>query len=118
MGKAEVCYDAKYPYRVSSMPRFQHSWIYRFLPFASHVEFPYLIELAVIDRKKDDQEGLKVYQCVNFMASMEDIFSRIYNINYHLGRVGISRDMPVTVVAHLVCPVLKWLNYGKSGLDE
>ena len=82
------------------------------------VEFPYLIELAVFDRKKDDQEGLKVYQCVNFMASMEDIFSRIYNINYHLGRVGISRDMPVTVVAHLVCPVLKWLNYGKSGLDE
>jgi len=83
-----------------------------------HVEFPYLIELAVFDRKRDDQEGLKVYQCVNFMASMEDIFSRIYNINYHLGRVGISKDMPVTVVAHLVCPVLKWLNYGKSGLDE
>jgi len=83
-----------------------------------HVEFPYLIELAVFDRKKDDVEGLKVYQCVNFMASMEDIFSRIYNINYHLGRVGINKDMPVTIVAHLVCPVLKWLNYGKSGLDE
>jgi len=83
-----------------------------------HVEFPYLIELAVFDRKRDDQEGLKVYQCVNFMASMEDIFSRIYNINYHLGRVNISKDMPVTVVAHLVCPVLKWLNYGKSGLNE
>lgn len=83
-----------------------------------HVEFPYLIELAIFDRKKEDQEGLKVYQCVNFMASMEDIFSRIYNINYHLGRVGISKDMPVTVLAHLVCPVLKWLNYGKSGLDE
>lgn len=82
-----------------------------------HVEFPYLIELAVFDRKQDG-EGLKLYQCVNFMASMEDIFSRIYNINYHLGRVGIRRDMPVTVVAHLVCPVLKWLNYGKSGLDE
>lgn len=86
-------------------------------PF-DHVEFPYLIELAVFDRKKDDQEGLKVYQCVNFMASMEDIFSRIFNINYRLGRVGITRDMPVTVVAHLICPVLKWLNYGKSGLDE
>ena len=83
-----------------------------------HVEFPYLIELAVFDRKRDDQEGLKVYQCVNFMASMEDIFSRIYNINYHLGRISISKDTPVTVVAHLVCPVLKWLNYGKSGLDE
>lgn len=82
-----------------------------------HVEFPYLVELAVFDRK-DDGEGVKVYQCVNFMASMEDIFSRIYNINYHLGRVGITRESPVTVVAHLVCPVLKWLNYGKSGLDE
>lgn len=82
-----------------------------------HVEFPVLIELAVFDRKQDG-EGLKVYQCVNFMASMEDIFSRIYNINYHLGRVGISKDMPVTVVGHLLCPVLKWLNYGKSGLGE
>jgi hypothetical protein len=84
-----------------------------------HVEFPYLIELAIFDRKNDDKEGLKVYQCVNFMASMEEIFSsRIFDINYRLGRVGISKDMPVTVVAHLVCPVLKWLNYGKSGLDE
>jgi hypothetical protein len=82
-----------------------------------HVEFPYLIELAVFDRG-NDKGGLKVYQCVNFMASMEDIFARIYNINYHLGRVGISKDMPITVVAHLVCPVLRWLNYGKSSLDE
>lgn len=83
-----------------------------------HVEFPYLIELAVFDRKGDDQEGLKVYQCVNFMASMEDIFAKFFNINYRLGRVGITKDTPVTVVVHLVCPVLKWLNYGKSGLDE
>jgi hypothetical protein len=81
------------------------------------VEFPYLIELAVFDRH-DDGEGLKVYQCVNFMASMEDIFSRIFDIKYRLGRVGITKDMPVTVLTHLVCPVLKWLNYGKSGLDE
>jgi hypothetical protein len=82
-----------------------------------HVEFPCLVELAVFDRK-DDGEGLKVYQCVNFMASMEDIFSRIFDIGYRLGRVGIKAETPVTVVAHLVCPVLKWLNYGKSGLDE
>jgi len=82
-----------------------------------HVEFPYLIELAVFDRENDN-EGLKVFQCVNFMASMEDIFSRIFNIKYRLGRVGITEDMPVTVLLHLVCPVLKWLNYGKSGLDE
>jgi len=81
------------------------------------VEFPYLIELAVFDRE-DDNQGLKVYQCVNFMASMEDIFSRIFNIKYRLGRVGITEDMNVTVLLHLVCPVLKWLNYGKSGLDE
>ena len=82
-----------------------------------HVEFPYLIELAVFDRQ-DDKEGLKVYQCVNFMASMEDIFSRIFDIKYRLGRVGITPEMPVTVLLHLVCPVLNWLNYGKSGLDE
>jgi len=84
---------------------------------SDHVEFPYLIELAVFDRKQDG-EGLKVYQCVNFMASMEDLFSRIFNIKYRLGRVGITEETPVTVLVHLVCPVLKWLNYGKSGLDE
>ena len=82
-----------------------------------HVEFPYLIELAVFDRQ-DDGEGLKVYQCVNFMASMDDLFARIFNINFRLGGVGIREDTPVTVVVHLVSPVLKWLNYGKSGLDE
>jgi hypothetical protein len=81
------------------------------------VEIPYVIELALFDRGEDG-EGLRVYQCVNFMASMEDLFARIYNISYHLGRAGIGRDSPVTVVVHLVCPVLKWLNYGKSGLDE
>lgn len=84
---------------------------------SDHVEFPCLVELAIFDRKADG-EGLKVYQCVNFMASMEDIFSRIFRIGYRLGRVGIEAETPVTVVAHLVCPVLKWLNYGKSGLDE
>ena len=84
----------------------------------NHVSFPYIIELAVFDRQDNDTEGLKVYQCVNFMASMEDIFSRIFDISFRLGQVGISEDMSVTVVAHLVCPVLKWLNYGKSGLDD
>ena len=83
-----------------------------------HVEFPYIVELAVFDRDKDDTDGVKVYQCVNFMASMEDIFSRIFDISRRLGQVGLSDDMPVTVVAHLICPVLRWLNYGKSGLDE
>ena len=83
-----------------------------------HVEFPYLIELAVFDRESNDQEGLKVYQCVNFMASMEDIFSKIFNINYRLGIVGIRQGTPVTVLAHLISPCLKWLNYGKGGLGE
>lgn len=86
-------------------------------PNIDHVEFPYLIELTVFDRQ-DDGEGLKVYQCVNFMASMEDVFARIFDISYRLGRVGITKETPVTVVVHLICPVLKWLNYGKSGLDE
>ncbi|HDQ06576.1 MAG TPA: hypothetical protein ENN36_07640 [Candidatus Bathyarchaeota archaeon] len=83
----------------------------------THTEYPYLIEVAVFNRQNDGK-GLKVYQCVNFMASMENLFERIYNINYHLGRVGLTSDHPVTVIVHLVCPVLKWLNYGKSGLDE
>jgi len=83
-----------------------------------HTKFPYLIELAVFDRDESDTEGLKVYQCVNFMASMEDIFSRIFDVKYRLGLVGIKGDMPVTVLLHLVCPVLNWLNYGKSGLGE
>jgi hypothetical protein len=80
--------------------------------------YPYIIELAVFDRGKDDTEGLKVYQCVNFMASTGDLFSKLFDVKYRLGRVGITPEMPVTVLAHLVCPVLSWLNYGKSGLYE
>ncbi|MFH0748933.1 MAG: hypothetical protein V1915_03315 [Candidatus Bathyarchaeota archaeon] len=81
------------------------------------VETPYLIELAVFDRKEDDAEGLKVYQCVNFMSSTEDLFARIYDISSHLAQVGIRHYTPITVVTHFVCPSLNWLNYGKSGLD-
>lgn len=81
------------------------------------VSFPFLIELAVFDRGKDGS-GLQVFQCVNFMASMEDIFSRLFSIKYRLGRVGITEKSNVTMVAHLVSPALKWLNYGKSGLYE
>ena len=82
-----------------------------------HVEFPYLIELAVFDRN-DDGQGLKIRQCVNFMASTENIFSKIFDVNYRLGRVSISEDAPVTVVVHLLCPVLTWLSYGKTGLGN
>ncbi|MCW3988821.1 MAG: hypothetical protein NWE88_01950 [Candidatus Bathyarchaeota archaeon] len=84
----------------------------------SLADFPFLVELAVFDRREDDELGLQVFQCVNFMASMENIFSRLFDIKYRLGRVGITEKSPVTVMAHLVCPVLKWLNYGKSGLYE
>ena len=83
-----------------------------------HVEYPFLVEVAVFDRKRDDGEGLKIYQCVNFQASMENIFSNIFDISYRLGRVGITEKTPVTVVVHLVCPVLRWLNYGKTSLGE
>lgn len=84
-----------------------------------YADFPFLVELAIFDRAEhNDNDGLKIYQCVNFMASMEDIFSQLFNIRYRLGRVGITQEMPVTVLAHLVSPVLKWLNYGKSGLYE
>lgn len=80
--------------------------------------YPYIIELAVFDRNKTDTEGLKVYQCVNFMASTEAIFSKMFDISHRLGRVGITQETPVTIVAHLISPVLSWLNYGKSGLYE
>ena len=87
-----------------------------------HIEYPFLVEVAVFDRAAtgaaDDGDGLKVYQSVNSSASREDIFSRIFDVNYRLGQVGIRGHSPVTVVVHLVCPVLRWLDYGKSGLGE
>ncbi len=83
-----------------------------------YVSFPFIIEVAIFDREEDDEGGVHIYQCVNFMASMEDIFSKLYNIKSHMARCGIQADMPVTVVAHCICPVLKGLNYGKSGLYE
>ena len=82
----------------------------------TRVQFPYVIEIAVFDRQEDGQ-GLKGYQCVNFMASTEDLLERNHKIHHHLGLVGIKPDSPVTVIAHLICPVLKWMNYGKSSLS-
>jgi hypothetical protein len=52
------------------------------------------------------------------MASRQEIFSYIYDVKVHLAKVGIREDMPVTVIVHLVCPVLKWLNYAKSALID
>jgi hypothetical protein len=81
-----------------------------------HVEYPYLVELAVFDR--GDSDGLKVYQCVNFMASAQPIFEDIFQVHYRLGQVGIREDSSVTLIVHIVCPVLQWLNYGKSSLGN
>lgn len=39
--------------------------------------FPYIIEIAVFDRAVDDTQGLKVYHCINFMASTEKIHSEL-----------------------------------------
>jgi len=78
--------------------------------------YPYILELAVFDRGKDDMEGLKVYQCVNFMATTESLFSRSFDVAYRLGRVDIRPEAPVTVLIHFSSPILSWLNYGKSSL--
>ena len=80
----------------------------------NHASYPFLIELAVFDRAPDDTEGPKIYSCVNYMASKESLFSRVFSINQRLGQVGITQETPVTIVIHLVCPVLKWLNYAKT----
>lgn len=82
------------------------------------VSYPFIIEFALFEREEEDQRGVNVYQCVNFMASMEDIFSRLYDVKTHLARCGVTSEMPITVVVHLICPVLKWLDYGKGGLYE
>jgi hypothetical protein len=80
-----------------------------------NARFPFLVEVVVFDRKPDG-EGLKIYQCCNFMSSRRNYFSRVYDINYRVGRVNIGKDTPVTVLIHLVCPVLDWLDYGKTSL--
>jgi hypothetical protein len=83
-----------------------------------HVRYPFLLELAVFDRKPGDRDGLRVYQCVNFAASDADVFAGLYDVRFHLAQAGVRPETPVTVVAHYVSPVLKWLNYGKSSLGE
>ncbi|MBA7689329.1 hypothetical protein ES703_97835 [subsurface metagenome] len=82
------------------------------------VSYPFIIEFALFERKEEDQRGVHIYQCVNFMASMEDIFARLYNVKSHIASCGVTSEMPITVLLHLICPVLKWLDYGKGGLYE
>jgi hypothetical protein len=81
-----------------------------------HVELPYLVELAIIDR--NDHEGLQLYEAVNFMASSHHVFSSMFDIQYRLGRVGIAQSSHVTIIVHVVSPVLPWLNYGKTSLGD
>jgi len=81
-----------------------------------HVEFPYLIELAIYDR--GDGEGLELYEAVNFMSSSHDLFASTFDIKYRLGRVGISQSDSVSIVVHIVTPLLPWLNYGKTVLSN
>jgi hypothetical protein len=81
-----------------------------------HVEFPYLVELAIFDRK--DSEGLKVYEAVNFMASSHDILRSMFDLQYRLGRVGIVESSSVTIIVHVVSPILPWTNYGKTSLGN
>jgi len=82
------------------------------------VSYPFIMEFALFEREEEDQGGLSIYQCVNFMASMEDIFSRLYDVKTHLAKCGVDGSMPITAVVHFICPVLKWLDYGKGGLYE
>ena len=82
------------------------------------VSYPFIIEFALFEREDEAEGGLNVYQCVNFMASMEDIFARLYDVKTHLARCGVDGSMPITAVIHFICPVLKWLDYGKGGLYE
>jgi len=83
----------------------------------NHVEYPYLIELAVFDRPEDGK-GRQVFQCVNFMASTHDVLSQMFNVSDRLGSAGVKQSTPVTIIVHVVCPVLGWLNDGKTTLSD
>lgn len=81
-----------------------------------HVESPYLVELAIFDR--NDTEGLKVHQAVNFMDSSHDLLHSMFNLQFRLGRVGITESSSITIVAHVVSPIPPWTNYGKTALGN
>gem|GEM_PF-1748749 len=85
-----------------------------------HVEFPFLVEVAVFDRQAGDSGGKQVYNCVNFAATSEETLfsSDIFDVNYRVGAVGIQDTTPVTILTHLVSPVLWWQDYGKTSLAD
>ena len=80
-----------------------------------HVEFPLCFELAVFYRL--DNDGLRVYPCLNFASSVEkNLFDRHYDIAAHVASSGRGIRSPLTVVAHVITPVVGWLNYGKTAM--
>jgi hypothetical protein len=85
-------------------------------PNLDHVEYPYILELAIFDR--DDAEGPKVFESVNFMASSHRLFHSMFDVQQRLARVGITENSPVSVIVHIVSPILPWTNYGKTSLGN
>ena len=99
-------------------------WLLRYGKIVDHVvsdytgtDIPHIIEIAFFERKEGDQDGLKVYQCVNFMTSPGPIFNRIFNIEQHLGQCGIFQNFPGTILIHLITPKTVWLNYSKTEIS-
>lgn len=102
----------------------EKGWLLRYGKIVDHVasdytetDIPHIIEIAFFERKEGDQDGLKVYQCVNFMTSPGPIFNRIYNIEQHLGECGIFENFPGTILIHLITPKTVWLNYSKTEIS-
>lgn len=98
-------------------------WLLKYEKIVDHVvsdytetDIPHIIEIAFFERK-GDQDGLKLYQCVNFMTSPGPIFNRIYGIESHLGQCGIYEDFPGTILIHLITPKTVWLNYSKTEIS-
>ena len=83
----------------------------------TETDIPYIIEIAFFERKEGDQDGVKLYQCVNFMTSPGPIFNRIYNIEQQLGESGIFENFPGNILIHLITPKTVWLNYSKTEIS-
>ena len=81
-----------------------------------HVTYPYIVELAILDR--NDTEGPQVFQCVNFMSSTHDLFHSMFDVTQRLARVGITEKSSVTIIVHVISPILPWTNYGKSSVGN
>ena len=96
-------------------------------PNPDHVEFPFVIELAVFDRRQGTpnntrlagKQGREIDSCVNFAASLnDDLFSKLFDVRGYLAQARLLDDSEFTIVIHFVCPVIEWLNFGKSAFYE